>query len=235
MNNLTSVLILIFFSIIACTPTKQITYKTSDIDSRRDSISVDKILAIQLFEDERSSIASNDTLFQNKRIYENEHGKFCINSEKNYSSEKIPLQVSKALEMHFFETRIFRRVRSGTDNGDFILTGKITRLFGKQGFSKSAATGAQFGLIGALATAGIKTDGLIRITLSDLKLTEKSSGIVYKLDQIDMQFEGEFKVDGYCWSIYENVNQKLKEAIDSRLVPSIISVLRNTPVSTNPG
>jgi hypothetical protein len=104
------------------------------------------------------------------------------------------------------------------------LTGKINSLYGEQGFSTAAAVGAQFGLLGALATAGAKTKGKILIDISDIKLFKKDGTLVKDLGSFYKEYNEDFSADAYCWCMYANINEKLKD-FNSHLVEKLRSDL----------
>lgn len=220
-------LILLLLIGCACTPMRKITYAIDDVVSLQDSMYTGATLSVIPFKDQRQSEDDTLILFENNRTAKVEGERMCINSEKHYDAEKIPIQVATMLHKHLNATGAFKEVYLITDTGQYRLTGDIVRLFGKQEFSTAAVVGAQFGLLGAIATSGIKTDGVIRITLTNLLLTNTKMGKTHELEEIDLQFEGEYNVDANCWSVYAHVNNKLKQAVDERLVPSIITAIQS--------
>ena len=96
------------------------------------------------------------------------------------------------------------------ENTDYYLEAKIKYLYGIQKFSTAAMVGAQFGLIGALATASAKTNGTIIIELTDIKLFDKQNNLIASIDAFRKEYEGEFPADANCFCIYQNVNQQLQ-------------------------
>lgn len=77
-----------------------------------------------------------------------------------------------------------------------------------------ALVGAQFGLIGALATAGIRTPAKFIIQITDLELHNKNGSVASRLEDINTVYEEMAPADGYFWSIYRNINDKLKITIE---------------------
>ena len=57
-------------------------------------------------------------------------------------------------------------------------TGTINCFYGQEGFSTAAMVGAQFGLLGALVTAGAKSPGKIIIEIADMKLFKNDGTLV---------------------------------------------------------
>ena len=94
---------------------------------------------------------------------------------------------------------------------DYYLTGTLNSFYAEQEFSAGAAVGASFGLLGAIATAGIKTPGKIIIDISDLKLYKKDGTLVKDFGNFYKEYEGDFKADASCWCAYWNANLMLKD------------------------
>ena len=98
-----------------------------------------------------------------------------------------------------------------SQQSNYYLTGTLNSFYCEQEFSTGAAIGASFGLIGALATAGIKTPGKIIIDISDLKLYKKDGNLVKDFGNFYKEYKDDFKADANCWCAYWNANQMLKD------------------------
>tara|TARA_R110002096_G_scaffold428478_4_gene640233 strand:+ start:20546 stop:21244 length:699 start_codon:yes stop_codon:yes gene_type:complete len=208
---------------LACTPTKKITYDYTQIESLKDSVSIDNSFSVFILEDVRKGVEDSEKILDSGRLYGQGNDRICINSDKHYTPEKtVARQVSEAIHYHIKQTDIFENMAMNTDEMDYSLKGSVMRLYGEQKFSKRASAAQSFGLIGAIATADIKSPGKIRITLTNLRLVDNKSNMEIPLDDIDLQFEGQYRIDGDCWFIYDHVNEYLKETIRLRLIPNII-------------
>jgi len=122
---------------------------------------------------------------------------------------------------HFEKRKSFKNVLAKNNGAaDYYLTGKLKRLYGQQEFSTSAQIGSFFGLIGAIATSGAKTNGSIAVEFSELVLHHKSDAKEKPLENFSDTFSGDLHADANCWAIYENVNSQLKTAV-GKLAPKI--------------
>lgn len=113
---------------------------------------------------------------------------------------------------HFNKGRLFKMCfYDHSQYSDYYLTGVLNSLYGEQEFSSAAAVGAQFGLLGALATSGARTPGRIVIDISDIKLYNKVGSLVKDFGSFYKEYNEEFKADATCWCIYWNINDALKD------------------------
>ena len=102
----------------------------------------------------------------------------------------------------------------------------MRNFYGTQNFSTKAAIGAQFGLIGAVATAGVKTEGKIIFEINDVKIYDKNNQIIKTIESFKREYEGDFPADAYCWCIFQNVNTKLKEYF-SEFITTVETEIKN--------
>ena len=112
------------------------------------------------------------------------------------------------------------------DTANYYITANLTKFYGKQKFSSSAAVGSQFGLIGALASAGAKTNGKIIFEITDIKIYNINNQVIKDIGTFKREYEGEFPADAYCFCIYDNVNAKLKDFL-SELITVIETEIKN--------
>ncbi|HYQ86562.1 MAG TPA: hypothetical protein VES59_04905 [Bacteroidota bacterium] len=226
---LRSPLILSVFLMIGlggCTPTREITYDLKDVALRDSTSAVLEItrrivLDIEPFEDIRQSVPGNDLLFVRERETNIDEKHSCINSEQHYKKGTVADQVAAIIAAHFEKRKSFKNVLAKNNGAaDYYLTGKLKRLYGQQEFSTSAQIGSFFGLIGAIATSGAKTNGSIAIEFSELVLHHKSDAKEKPLENFSDTFSGDLHADANCWAIYENVNSQLKTAV-GKLAPKI--------------
>ena len=199
------------FLLVACKPAQKIVYKTDDIQLATNN-KLDVSISIQPFEDARSEAKIHQTQLQAKNVVQKINNKqTCINAEELY---KIPVgtQMADILSKHLIKKGYFKVVSvNQKELADYYVEAKIKHFYGTQDYSTAAAVGASFGLIGAIATAGLKTDGLILIELEDICIYNKEHQLVAKLDNFKKKYEGKFLVDANCYCIYQNLNEKLKE------------------------
>ena len=210
MKKILFLLPLIIFA--GCKISQKIVYRTDDIKTPETIKTYPIYVNIRLLDDKRALQQDNNVLFTEAQQTKLNGEKSCINSEKYYRTDSVPMQITRMLAEHFNKARLFYYTtcnKSGF-NG-YYLTGTINRYYGEQKFSTGAAVGAQFGLIGAIATSGIKTPGKIIIEISDLKLFNKDGEIIKDFGTFYKDYNEDISADAYCWCIYRNINEKLKD------------------------
>jgi len=201
--------IVLFFC--GCIANQKITYRLNDISKKNNSKLSALVLDVEIFEDLRKSNIEDSALFTKPRATKILNERVCINSEQHYKKKPVNYQVSQLISDYFRQQGIYKVVTfNKKDTSDYYLTAKLKRFYGNQRFSTAAAVGAQFGLIGALATANTKTKGKIEIELSDIKLFDKNGKLIKGVGNFKRTYEEDYHVDGYCWCIYFNVNDKFK-------------------------
>jgi len=221
-KNMKKLLLLLFpLLLMSCVPSRYINYSVNNIivpkEAERIPINVD----IKILTDNRANIEDNKVLFMSPRETTINRKRVCINSEKHYNKEAVVEQITRLLVRHINSAKLFANV-SYNENIDsvYYLTGTLNSFYGEQGYSVGAAVGAQFGLIGALATANLTTPGRIVIEISDMQLFSKDSVLVKDLGSFYEEYKGDFKADAYCWCIYGTINEKLKD-FNTKLIEKI--------------
>ncbi len=210
--------LLAFIAIIllsGCAIKQKIKYSIDDIQPQKNEILSKKKLNINLFEDIRNQFPENKFLFEKSRETKINGEQVCINSEEHYATETIPMQISKMIAAHLNKRGAFGEVVAyGEGNADYRLTGKIKRFYAKQAFSMTKQViEASFGLIGALATAGIITPVEVEIIITDIKLYGRDGKLIKTLNDIEGKFNGNERVDSDCWSPYFLINREFKNVV----------------------
>ncbi|MFT3753762.1 MAG: hypothetical protein QM800_13090 [Paludibacter sp.] len=212
----------------SCTMNQKISYSTKDIETNHDTKLSTLVLDIEEFTDHRKDNPDNNVLFTRSKDASIDGKIKCINSEKNYKKEAVTLQLSRMLVEHLNLRNSFKKVvLNNKDTADYYIKGDLQNFYGNQKFSTAAAVGAQFGLIGALATAGVKTNGKIIFEINDLKIYDKNNQIVKIIGTFKREYTGDFPADAYCWCMFQNVNSKLKDYF-SELIATVESEMQNT-------
>ena len=195
---------------IACKPTQKITYNIDKYQPVSESVNVS--LSVQTFQDVRQEFPDNLLFLQTKGVVATvDQNKSCINAESLY---KIPVgqQMAEIFGKYLGKRAYFTNVLvNNKEQADYYLTAKVKQFTGHQKYSNKAAVGSQFGLIGALATMSLKTEGKIIIELSDICLYDKNDNLVATIGDFKKEFEGDFPVNATCYCIYSNVNLSLAE------------------------
>ncbi|MCP4675995.1 MAG: hypothetical protein GY854_10915 [Deltaproteobacteria bacterium] len=177
-----------------------------------DILFINAVLSVQNFQDVRQTKAKNTVLFNRGRETRLDGKIVCINSERSYEQGTVAHQIMTSVAQHLRHKRIFKSVVVGNrGRADYYLSGKLSYFYGKQDLSIGAAVGASFGLVGALATAGVKTQGEILISIEEAVVTDGSGRIVATLGTITESYIGEMPADGACHQIFHNVNNHLNE------------------------
>ena len=211
-----------------CVMNQKITYKTKDIKSISEPKLANIVIDIENFIDKRKDNPENSVLFTKPRNLRMNKKDFCINSEKHYVNESVSKQITNLLAMHIEKHNAFKRVFTNKkDSADYYITGNLTMFYGKQDYSTGAAVGASFGLIGALATMGIKTNGKIEIEIAELKLFDKNKRLIKNFGTVKKEYTGDLPADAYCWCIFWNINDKLKECFSELTTNIETEILRN--------
>jgi hypothetical protein len=198
--------------LFGCKISQKIIYNTNDLlvspKVRVIPISVD----LRVLQDNRAQIKGNNNLFNYPRQLNLDGERYCINSEEHYKKDSVTTQITKLIADHFNKVRLFNYTFYNQNLSDgYYLTGLLNSFYGEQKFSTGAAIGSQFGLVGAIATAGIKTPGKIIIELADIKLFDKNGSLVKDLGSFYKEYSEDLSADAYCWCIYRNINEKLKD------------------------
>ena len=206
--------------LISCASQKVI-YKTDDISISSSVKNYPISVGVILFGDLRLQNDSDRVLFDNQRQIKLNGKQTCINAEKHYKKDSVAMQFTRMLVEHLNRSNIFQKVYfCKNSTKDYYITGNLKSFIGIQDFSSKALVGAQFGLIGALATAGAKTPANITIEITDLKLHKQNGEIVRDFGNFSKTYSEDLHADAYCWCIYANINNKLKE-FNSELIEKI--------------
>ncbi len=205
---------------IGCAVNQKITYNTKDL-VHDPAVPIPAKVEIRLLEDNRKNVPENSILFEKPRQVRIDKKNYCVNSEKNYKKSPAAEQITMLMAEHFNESGLFEETfYNQNEQSGYYLTGTLNSFYGKQKFSKGAAVGMQFGLIGALATSDIKTPAEIVLEIADLKLFKKDGTLVKDFGTFYREYNEDMHVDGACWCIFWNVNIMLKD-FNSRLTEKI--------------
>ena len=197
---------------IGCTVSQKIAYKTDDLSVSETVGTIPAMVEVRILEDNRANVEENTVLFNNPRQIKLNGKKTCINSEKHYAKDPVVSQITKIMVDHFNKARLFEMsFYDKSPDSNYYLTGTLNSFYSEQEFSTGAAVGASFGLIGALATAGIKTPGEVILDISDLKLYKKDGTLIKDFGNFYKEYKNDFKADAACWCVYWNANDMLKD------------------------
>jgi len=206
------ILFLLPFFLFGCKISQKISYQTNDLIVPNDIAIIPIFVDIRVLTDSRSQIGENNVLFSASRQTVLNGERSCINSEQHYKKDSVTMQITRLIAQHFNQVKLFNYTTYKQNKPDvYYITGTLNSFYGEQKYSTGAAVGAQFGLIGALATSGLKTPGKIIIEISDLKLFSKDEILIQDFGNFYKEYKEDFSVDAYCWCIYRNINEMLKD------------------------
>ncbi|MDD4428307.1 MAG: hypothetical protein PHG64_07950 [Paludibacter sp.] len=195
-----------------CVVTQKIGYKTDNLPYQNDGSSIPISVNVLFLTDNRLQNSENDILFTTSNSTVINKKTVCINAEKFYKKDSVSAQLTQMMVNHFNHARLFNYCACNDDYAcDYYLTGTLNMFYGEQEFSTAAVIGAQFGLIGALATAALKTKGKIIFDISDIKLYKKDGTLIKDMGNFYKEYNEDLPADASCWCIYNNINQKLIE------------------------
>jgi len=195
---------------VACKPSQKIVY---DINKYQPSSEVvNASLSIQTFQDIRDELPENQLHLQSKNIIAKvDNNQSCINAEVLYKIS-VGQQLAEMLGKYLNKKAYFTSVEiNKKEQANYFVTAKVKQFSGIQKYSTKAAVGAQFGLIGALATMNLKTEGKVAIELSDIQIYNNKGLLVANIGDFKKEFDGDFPVDANCYCIYRNVNNFLAD------------------------
>ncbi len=219
------ILFLLPLFLFGCKISQKIVYQTNDLSAPNTVKIIPIAVDLRILGDNRAQVAENSVLFTDPRQTNLKGEKSCINSEQHYKQDSVTMQITRLIAGHFNKVKLFNYTTFNKSNSNgYYLTGTLNRFYGEQKFSTGAAVGSQFGLIGALATAGIKTPGKIVIEIADLKLFNKDGVLIKDFGTFYKDYKEDISADAYCWCIYRNINEKLKD-FNSHLAEKIRSDL----------
>jgi len=172
-------------------------------------------LDVETLADQRAKVPQNRIALQSPQSTTVNGVDMCVNSEKRYDEGTVARQVSTMIQSHLEKRGRFQQVLLDQKQAtDYHLTGTLKSFYGAQEQSGPAKVGAMFGAIGAIATANLKSPGVIRIELTELKLLRKDGSVVAQLPDISEVVKDDLPVDAYCAMIYFTVDEHLRTAVD---------------------
>jgi hypothetical protein len=225
-----NILLLISIILASCAVNQKIIYEFDDIKVPPNNVPLPITVEFRTLKDNRPTLAENKVLFTSPHRTRIDGKMACINSERHYNKDSVVAQLSKILVYHFNKAALFNRTfYQHSKFSTHYLTGTLNSFYGDQEYSNAAAVGASFGIIGAIATANIKTPGKIIIEISDLKLFKNDGTLVKDFGSFYKEYNEDMHVDANCWCIFANMNEKLKD-FNIHLIEKIRSDMAGVPL-----
>lgn len=199
---------------VGCSPSFRASYDTTSV-RRASSPRLDVVLDIATLRDARRRDRASAILFQGDQEVDIGGDDSCVNAEANYEAG-VARQLTRTLADHMRRRGVLRAVTLGRPvQADYRLTGEIGALYGVQETSGTAEAGTVIGgLIGGAIAATAKSPARVRIVFQNLAIHDPSGRVVARPADVELDFRGELFADAYCNSIYQNVNDKLRTAVD---------------------
>lgn len=213
----TFLVILVFCLFINGCATQKIIYRIDNIPKVTNSIFKNNTLAVKEFKDETEKKSIKTAWYKEKRIIVKDKKKWYFNHNDCYKNKEISCGITKMTVKHLAASGLFQSVTlSDTKNlqTDYILEGIIHKFEGFKRQNDVALIGSQCGLLGALMTAGVKSEYTATTMLIGVKLIETTENKTVWEGDVKATIEGEDYADAYGWSAYIKANLALKEAVN---------------------
>lgn len=217
MNTAKSVLLSVAGLLALTGCSQQITYPLDDIPKAVNSPFAGNTLGVEAFRDVREKPSEKQAWYEEKRKTQRGGKDWWFNNDQEYKNKCVAPWITEMIVKHLNQSGLFRSVtlkEKATSDTDYILQGEIQKFEGYKEPSVAAQVGAQFGLIGAIATAGVTSRYEATTVLINVKLIRKDSQETIWQGVVEGKIEGEDYADAYGWSAYIKANLSLKEAVN---------------------
>ncbi len=193
-----------------------ITYSLDDIPRAVNSPFADNTLGVETLEDVREP-SKRPPWYEEQRITQREGKDWWFNDDREYKNKCVAPWITEMVVKHLNQSGLFHSVtlkEKAKSDTDYILQGEIKKFEGYKAKSIAAQIGAQLGLIGALATAGVTSQYEATTVFNNVKLIRRDSQETIWQGVIEGKIEGDDYADAYGWSAYAKANESLKEAVN---------------------
>jgi len=220
--NTAKVILLILTGLLVLPGCSQpITYSLDDIPKAVNSPFTSNTLGVEAFEDVRENIpvkqAWYKSFYKERRITHRGGKGWWFNDDQEYKNKCVAPGITEMIVKHLNRSGLFHSVtlkEKARSDTDYILQGGIKTFEGYKEKSVAAQIGAQFGLIGALATSGVTSQYEATTVLNNVKLIRRDSQETIWQGVIEGKIEGEDYADAQGFSAYTKANISLKEAVN---------------------
>lgn len=188
-----------------------IKYKLSDIEKIDNSKYRNNSVFVASFEDKRGRLNSDAKV-----------GRYFLNAEHKYEGI-VSEEITRCFVQHLASKHIFKNVLIGdNDTSDFIIYCTISKFDGQK--RESPFHNISFIILSNLfdlINLFLKTDVLIKIEFTDIRLVDKSTGnVINSIPSIKRHFKEKLP---YRRSVYTHLNDKLKVVIEDLIVQLVKS------------
>lgn len=195
---------------IGCIPKQNIGYTTESLYPIFE-MTIPINVEVKELVDMRNDISISLEILDSSKTNSGKNGAIvCVNDDRYYKKDKVTAQISQQIVDHFNAEKLFDISTYNKDEeANYYLTGNLTQFYGEQQMPKAVTS--QFGLVGVLGAPVEQTPAIIVIEVSDLRLFKKTGELVCNLGDYRKVYQENLDGNGYNWSIYRNMNDKLKE------------------------
>jgi hypothetical protein len=199
-----------------CAAVGRVDYPLEDIVLAPQSPFRTASLAVLEFKDIRETPSDLETPAHSPGIVKKEGVTWYYNSNENYKNDVVAPWVTQMIGNHLDESRLFSSVAVASKpvpTSDYTLEGKIKKFEAYKESKAATMVGQQFGFIGVLASAGVKSHYTAACFLADVTLRDTGNGMILWQGNVEGVLEGQDYADAYGWSVYQKANLALKEAV----------------------
>lgn len=207
---------LMLFVMSGCAANQKITYPLQDVAPITGSQIIDADLVVKEFEDIRQPLARKGG-WSSPAMITRDNASWFYNSDDHYQDNRVAPWITEMIAKHLDTLGIFRGVKvnqAGEAVPDLYLEGKIKQFEAFKKRSMATVVGSQFGLIGLLATSGVKSEYEAATMLTQVRLLRTSTNEVLWEGEVEGRISGKDYADTAGWSVYEKANLSLKKAVD---------------------
>jgi len=200
----------------SCATNQKIIYNLDDVLNYTNSPFKDFTLSIMEYQDIREKPEGLKIQAGGPGIVKTDSIVWYFNSDNNYKNDIISPWITEVIVKHLEASGLFKsvQVNNGEISSDLIMDGKIKIFDSYKERDMSTMVGQQFGLIGALATAGVKSKYETTCLLIEINIKRVKDNSIIWSGEVGAELYGEDYADPYGWSAYQKANEALKQSIE---------------------
>ncbi len=209
------------FSLSGCAARQKVTYGLGDVRTLTGGTLSQYRLLVRRFEDQRDpeAISRRGSWSEAAKTAD---GNYYVNSDNQYVDGPVAAAVTRMIGEHVKASGLFHDVlvsESEPVQGDLVLNGAIKRFEAhRETHEVQEALLVQGGLLWLiLGTASWRAQYDATTQLADVKLTDSSSSLALWQGTAEGHVAGQDMVQSGGWSVYQEANLSLKNAVDKLL------------------
>lgn len=212
----------IVLALLATGCAQSISYRLKDVPVISQSPFTSYTLTVKEFTDVRRPVDQVKSQWRSPyaaRLVARNGEDWFYNSDELYKNNVAAPWITEMLAKHLTASKLFRDVKvsaDGSSDTDFLLDGRIEKFeaLKEAGYSKLTQIGQLFGVLGALATAGVESQYEATTKLSELHLRYVKTQTVVWNGEAEATIGGSDYADPYGLSVYLKANESLKKAVE---------------------